>query len=78
MPLISALYYSTLRDDCSKCDSNNNAEWYCPVAKQVYNQLVGNSPDNPAMIIELEGGGGELECMPRRLSGAKIRGLMIS
>ncbi|CAM9594725.1 unnamed protein product, partial [Ectocarpus sp. 8 AP-2014] len=48
----------TLWGECSDCDSTGSAEWKCPLAAQVYNDLMGNPAGSRADIIELEGGTG--------------------
>ncbi|CAM9138702.1 unnamed protein product [Ectocarpus fasciculatus] len=48
----------TLWGECSECDSTGSAEWKCPLAAQVYNDLMGNPSGSRADIIELEGGSG--------------------
>ncbi|CAM9383445.1 unnamed protein product, partial [Hapterophycus canaliculatus] len=48
----------TLWGECSECDSTGSAEWKCPLAAQIYNELAGNSPGTAANIIETDGGQG--------------------
>lgn len=50
----------TLWGECSDCDGSGSAEWLCPQAAQVFNDLAGNPSGSSAMIIETDGGTGDL------------------